>query len=134
MTYQPHVPGLSSSFPDYMFQTRYPTFLFGKYIHHTYIQVWYQSKCFHKTPACSHSDGSVPMPYQLLNCGPWLVWLSGWSTSLRTKRSLVRFLARAHACVVGQVPSWGHVGGNQSMYLSHIDVSLPLFLLPFPSL
>ena len=31
-------------------------------------------------------------------------------------------------------PVGGHVRGNQSMFLLHIDVSLPLFLFPFPSL
>ena len=43
---------------------------------------------------------------------PWLVWLTGWSTSLRTKRFLVRFPVRAHAWVAGWVPSWGRVRGN----------------------
>ena len=32
---------------------------------------------------------------------PWLVWLSGLSAGLRTKRSPVRFPVRAHAWVVG---------------------------------
>ena len=45
----------------------------------------------------------------------------------------VRFPVRAHAWVAGQVPSWGRVRGSQSLYLLHIDVSLPLFLPPFPS-
>ena len=63
-----------------------------------------------------------------------MVWLSGLNTSLGAKRSLVQFPLRAHAWVVGQIPSWGHVIGNRMMYLSHIDVSLPLFLPPFPSL
>ena len=62
---------------------------------------------------------------------PWLVWLSGMSISPQTERSLVRFLVRAHVWIVGQVPSWGHAGGNQLMFLSHIIVSLPLFLPPF---
>ena len=65
-----------------------------------------------------------------INVKPWLVLLSGLSTSLKTKRSPVRFPVRAHAWVVGQVPIWGCVRGNQSMFLWHIDVSLPLFLLP----
>ena len=38
---------------------------------------------------------------------PWLVWLSGLSTGLRTKGSPVRFLVGAYAWVVGQVPSMG---------------------------
>ena len=41
---------------------------------------------------------------------------------------------RAQAWVAGQVPSWECVRGNQLMYLSHINVSLPLFLPPSPSL
>ena len=64
----------------------------------------------------------------------WLGWLSGLSAVLQTNGSLVQFLVRAHAWVVGQVPSWGSVKCNQSMYFSHMDVSLPFFLLPFPSL
>ena len=65
---------------------------------------------------------------------PWLMWPSTLSAGLQTKRSLVKFPVRAHAWVLGQVPRWGDVRGNQSMYLLHIDVSLPLFLPPFPSL
>ena len=65
---------------------------------------------------------------------PWywrlrLLWLSGWSSSLRTKGSLVRFPIRAHAWVAGQVPSRGAREKQP-----HIGVFLPLFLLPFPSL
>ena len=51
--------------------------------------------------------------------GFWLVWLSGLSAGLRTERSRVQFPVRAHAWVVGQVPS-------QSMYLLHINIFLPL--------
>ena len=65
---------------------------------------------------------------------PWLLWLSGLSTSLQTEGSPVWFPVRAHAWVAGQVPSWGLARGNWSMYLSRIDVSLPLFLPTFPSL
>ena len=57
------------------------------------------------------------------------MWLSGLSAGLRTKGSLVPFPVRAHAWVVGQVPS----GGVLERQL-HIGVSLLLFLLPFPSL
>ena len=64
---------------------------------------------------------------------PWLVWLSGLSAGLQTKRSLVGFPVRTHTWVVSQVPSWGHSKGNRSMYLLHINVSLPLtFSLPSP--
>ena len=57
----------------------------------------------------------------------WLMWLSGLSTGLWIKRSPVGFPVRTHARVAGQVPG---ARGNQSMYLLHIDVSLPL---SFPS-
>ena len=63
---------------------------------------------------------------------PWLVWLSGLNAGLQTKRSPIRFPVRAHAWVVGQVPSWGCARGNQLMFLSHM--SLPFFLPPLPSL
>ena len=36
--------------------------------------------------------------------GPWLMWLSGLSAGLGTKRSLVQFPVRAHAWITGQVP------------------------------
>ena len=42
---------------------------------------------------------------------------------LQTKGSLVLFPVRAHTWIVVQVPSVGQ---------PHIDVSLPLFLPPFP--
>ena len=35
---------------------------------------------------------------------------------------------------VGSVPSLGGTRGNQLMFLSHTDASLPLFLLLFPFL
>ena len=47
---------------------------------------------------------------------------------LRTKGSLVRFPVKAHAWVAGQVPS------RPCERQPHIDVFLPLFLFPFPSL
>ena len=81
-----------------------------------------------KVPTCQVSANSSK--WRIL---PWLVWFSGLSASLWTRRLLVRFPVRAHAWVVGQVPSWGRVRGNQLMYLSHIDVFLTL-LPSFPSL
>ena len=60
---------------------------------------------------------------------PWLVWLSGLSASLQTKRSPVGFPVGAQAWVAGQVPFWGRARGDQSMYLLHMDVSLSLFLI-----
>ena len=63
---------------------------------------------------------------------PWLVWLSGWSASLQIKGWLVQFPVREHAWVMGQVPGWGLMRGNQSMFPSHVDVSLTPFLPSFP--
>ena len=34
------------------------------------------------------------------------MWLGGLSATLRTEKSLVQFPVRAHAWVVGHVPSW----------------------------
>ena len=42
-------------------------------------------------------------------------------------------IPRAHAWIVGQVPSWGHARDSQQMFLSYITASVPLLLLPFPS-
>ena len=61
---------------------------------------------------------------------PWLLWLSGLSAGLWTKRSLVWSPVRAHAWVVGQVPScvmWEAT--YQSIYL--ILMFLSPFLPPF---
>ena len=74
----------------------------------------------------------VKTALKILREEPWLLWLSGLSAGLWTKRSLVWFPVRARALVVGQVPSLRHARGNWSMNLSHIDISLPLFLPPFP--
>ena len=55
---------------------------------------------------------------------PWLVWLSGLSTSLGNKESLAPFPVRAHAWVAGQVPSRGRVRSNHT--LMFLSSSLPL--------
>ena len=57
---------------------------------------------------------------------PWLVWCRALSAGPRTERSLVRFPARAHVWVAGQVPSWEGAKSNQLMFLS---LSLSPFLL-----
>ena len=62
---------------------------------------------------------------------PWLAWLSRLSFSKWKVTGLIP--GRAHAWVVGQVPVWGCAGGNQSKLFSLINISLPLFLPPFPS-
>ena len=47
-----------------------------------------------------------------------------WSGVIpQRERSLVRLLVRAHAWAAGLDPGWGHVRGNQLMFLSHINVS-----------
>ena len=56
---------------------------------------------------------------------PWLVWLSGLSAGLRTKGLLVRFLVRAHAWVVGQVPSRGRTRGNHTLMFPSLSFYLP---------
>ena len=53
--------------------------------------------------------------------GSWLVWLSGLSAGLRTKSSPVWFPVKEHAWVVGRVPGWGCVRGNQSMFLVYVS-------------
>ena len=58
---------------------------------------------------------------------PWLVLLSGLSAFLQTYGSPVWLSFRAHAWVVGQVPSRGHARGN------HTLTFFSLFLLSFPS-
>ena len=59
---------------------------------------------------------------------PWVVLLSGLSTNLQTKGSLVWFPLRAHVWVVGQVPSRGRVRGSHTL----LFLSLSLSLSPFP--
>ena len=63
----------------------------------------------------------------IVHKGPWLVWLSGLSTSLRTKRLPVRFPVGARACVVGWVSGGGCMRGSHTLvFLS------PSFFLPSP--
>ena len=56
--------------------------------------------------------------------GPWLVWLSGLSAGLWTKRSPVRFPLKAHVWVAGQVPSRGHARGNITLMFLSLSFSL----------
>ena len=71
--------------------------------------------------------------YLVLRSGtkPWLAWLSWFSIMLETKRLRVWFPIRAHAQVVGSIPGSGEYK-KQPIDVSHIDVSLPLLLPPFP--
>ena len=85
--------------------------------------------------ALLHCFQSLNIAFKKIMVVPWLIWLGGLGASLQTERSPVRFPARAHAWDMDQVLlSWGCGRGSRSMYLSHMDVSLPLFLPPFPSL
>ena len=55
-----------------------------------------------------------------------------WTECQHASQTVAGWLSvRVHAWIAGQVSSRWHVKGNWSVYLSHIDVSLPLF---FPSL
>ena len=59
---------------------------------------------------------------------PRLVWLSGLSTGVGTKGLPVRFPVRAHAWVMGQVPSWGRKRGNHTLRFLSLFPSLHLSL------
>ena len=59
---------------------------------------------------------------------PRLVRLSGLSSDLRTKGSLVRFPARAHAWTAGQVPSRGRARSKHTLMFLSLSSSLPLSL------
>ena len=58
----------------------------------------------------------------------WLVWLSGMSAGLQTKRSRVPFSLKAHAWIVGQAPGGGHVTGNHTLMFLSLSFSLPSLL------
>ena len=63
--------------------------------------------------------------FEIKNNLSWPVSLSGLSSSLQTKGSLVRFPVRAHAWVASQVPSRGCMRGNHT--LMFLSLSLPSF-------
>ena len=56
---------------------------------------------------------------------PWLVLLSGLSTSLQNKGSPVQFLVRTHAWVAGQIPRWGHMRGKHTLTFLSLSSFLP---------
>ena len=64
-----------------------------------------------------------------MNKEPRLAWLSGWNAGLRTKGSLVPFPSGNMPGLWARSPVGRHARGNHT-----IDVSLPLFLPPFPSI
>ena len=53
------------------------------------------------------------------------MWFSGLSAGLRAKGSLIWLPVKAHAWVVGQVPSKGCVRGNHTLMFWSLSVSLP---------
>ena len=59
------------------------------------------------------------------NDGPWLVRLNGLSAGLQTKGSPVQSPVRAHAWVVGQVPSRERVRGSHTLVFLSLSFSLP---------
>ena len=65
--------------------------------------------------------------------GAALTGVTQLGSILQNERLLVRFLVRAHALVEGLVPGWGTYEG-QPIDVTHINVSLRLFLRPLPSL
>ena len=54
-----------------------------------------------------------------------LVWLSGLSTGLRSRGSLVQFPVRAHAWVAGPVPSRGRMRGSHTLMFLSLCFFLP---------
>ena len=57
----------------------------------------------------------------------------GLSATLRSERSPVRFLVRAHAWVAGRVPRWGRVRGNPCFSHTLTFLSLSFFFPSLPS-
>ena len=84
---------------------------------HKFLTFWNLSFLFYKV--------RILLCWNIL--GPWLVWLSGLSAGLWTRGLWVQFTVRAHAGVVGQVPSSGYMRGNHTMMF----LSLSFSLLPF---
>ena len=65
---------------------------------------------------------------------PWLVWLS-WIECWAANQEVACLIPSQGTCLGYRPgPQLGDVRGSQSAYLSHIGVSLPHFLPPFPSL
>ena len=65
------------------------------------------------------------MKKQIKTPEPWLVWLSGLGTRLRTKGSPVQFPVTVHAWVAGQVSSRGHVSSNHTLIFLSLSFSPP---------
>ena len=54
-----------------------------------------------------------------------MMWLSGLNTYPQAEGLSVRFPVRAHAWVVGQVPSAGSAKGNHTLMFLSLSFSLP---------
>ena len=63
---------------------------------------------------------------------PWLVW-PGWASSCKLKVCQVDSASGHMPALWVRSPVGAPVRGNWLMFLSHIDVSPPLFIPPFPS-
>ena len=97
---------------------------------------WWLSGCagegsgellFHGCHFSVWEDEKVVMPQNCTHKN----WLNpGWCDSVDWaspgNRKVACLILRAHSWVVGHVPSWGCAKGNRSIFLSHIDVSLPV--------
>ena len=88
----------------------------------THAPTWAENLCLHKTLHTDVYSSCIPnwQNLEAIRCPSvgewinklyliqsWLVWLSGLSTGLWIERSPVQFPVRAHAWVLGHVPSWG---------------------------
>ena len=105
--------------------------------------VWFQSKCplkaFTLCMFLNQSDQQVLQLDRTIDSiwetdfsflmnwedQPWGVWLSDLSIGLWMKGFLTPFPVRAHAWVVGQVPSRGRVRGNHTLMFLSLSFSLP---------
>ena len=88
--------------------------------------------CHNKVPPSGNLHNGIHSYFFFWNIFyyPWLVWVSGLSMSLQTKGSPVWFPPSQGTCL-GCGP-----GPQQEAHErhTHIDISLPLFLPPFPFL
>ena len=75
--------------------------------------------CHHQTHSLSSFEKGIRIQYQ-----PWLVWLSGLTSSLGIERSLVQFPVRAHAWGAGMWEETDHPMSHTSRFLSHSSCPL----------
>ena len=70
------------------------------------------------------SKSLLCIPIKIVLKDTQLLWLSGLSSSLRTKVLLVQFPIRAHAWVVGLVPGRRQIRGNHTLMFLFLSFSL----------